>query len=369
MGTTTTTLSTRRSAISIRSHPLRGLATLVVVAAVAALLGIAPGAQTSLEVVFPIATYALVFILATALWWGGAPFAKSGRLPGGVANLIVIVAGGLITTGIGMAIVGGFSLDAMFSTQLKSPEGVLVSFPWSVPLAVCAFAVMMQITFVCEKRPFSSLKPAIAGWTALVVSWIGGLVMYLVLTNWDLVPADFRALVGLNNTSGPIFALDLVAILVCIIVWQLTTMFLLGGWPFSTIASTGTRLFVANVTTIGGGVISYILLHDAVHWTVPMIIGVGGSAVASVIILALVFETWPFATEEPSAGRLGLVVTMIAVTAIVFWILQAIGSGLTFDRDPRELWTGAVALDFVAAVAIVYCMLFGRWPIPAADDA
>ena len=117
------------------AQPLIGLVGLVIVLAAAALLGLAMGAQKSLEVVGPVSTFCLPVLAVSALWWGGWPVARASRLVGGLASTGIIIGGGILLTLLGEAVVGRFSPAHLFGTTVETPHGHFVTFPWTVPIA------------------------------------------------------------------------------------------------------------------------------------------------------------------------------------------------------------------------------------------
>src|SRR6266550_2125850 len=236
----------------------------------------------------------------------------------------------------GLAVVAG--LVALLGIAPGRPQTALQV---SIPLATFALPVLVMMALWWERwptdrlsRPLSGLLNTLllAGGTfalaALASSCVVGLVVYGLLAHWNAIPAGARSLVSLRNPDGPMDAVDIVGLLVCIVIWQVTCYLLLGGWPFNTIRNTGTRLFVANVGVLGGGALTYMFLHNVLGWSIPVIGGVGGSIVAGVVLAALLFEAWPFRSESPAAGALGLLVAVGAVALAVFWGLKALGNGI-----------------------------------------
>lgn len=354
-------------------QPLVGGMALVVVAAVAALLSFVPdGAQSALQIVVPISTFAISVLVVVALWWGGWPADRLSRPLAGLVNTALVVAAGFVLTGAGLAVVGQLDIKGMFSTAPDLANGTLTSFPFTFPLAGLVFVAMLQLTLVSEGWPLRRLSRVPAGVAALALSWAVGTAAYYLLINWDVVPAPARELIGLRNPDGPMGGVDLVAWMVCIVMWQVGVYLLLGGWPYNTIRRTATRLVMANVGVIGAGWLTYMLLHEVAGWSSPLIAGSGGALVASVVLLAFIFEGWPFLEEAPGAARLCLVVAAGTVAVALYWGLKALGNGTeTWDQYPVELWVGGTALLHIAGVAILFQAVWGRWPLapPAAPPA
>jgi hypothetical protein len=352
-------------------QPLAGVAGLVIVAGLVALLGIAPGRpQTALQVSLPLATFALSPLVMMTLWWQRWPTDRMSRPLSGLLNTLLLAGGAFVLAIAGQAVVGKVDLNGMFSQSTELSGGRLLGFPFTFPLAGLVFVAMVQITLVNERKPFDRLGRVASGLAALVTSWVVGLVAYGVLANWNAIPAAARSLVSLRNPDGPMNAVDIVGFLVCIVVWQVTFYLLLGGWPFNTIRNTGTRLFVANAGVLGSGWLTYLAMHNIFGWSIPVIGGVGGSIVAGVVLAALLFETWPFRLESPAAAALGLVVTVGAVATGAYWGLKGLGNGIQdWTQYPVELWVGTTALIHVAAATLLYVGIWDRWPVPKPEAA
>jgi hypothetical protein len=352
-------------------QPLAGIAGLVIVAGLVALLGIAPGRpQTALQVSIPLVTFSLSVLVMMVLWWERWPTDRMSRPLGALLNTLLAAGGTFVMTVAAQAVVGKVDLDGLFSQAPGAADGRLLGFPFTFPLAGLVFVTMVQITLVNERKPFDRLGRVAAGLAALATSCVVGVVAYGLLAHWNAVPEAARSLVSLRNPDGPMDALDIVGLLVCIVIWQVTCYLLLAGWPFSTIRNTGARLFVANVGVIGGGCLTYMALHNILGWSVPVIGGVGGAIVAGVVLASLLFEAWPFRSESPAGAALGLVVTVGAVATAVYWGLKALGNGIQeWTQYPVELWVGTTALVHVAAATLLYVGIWDRWPLPKAGAA
>jgi hypothetical protein len=338
------------------------------VLAVAAVLGIVPGLQRSLEVIGPASTFCLPVLAVAALWWKGWPFAMLSRLAGGLATLGLIVVSGVVLTAVGLAVTGNFQLSHLFGTAAGAAQGHMVTFPFAVPLAAFAFVTMLQLTFVCRQWPFQRLSPVAGGFAALAASWAVGLAGYGLLANWNFVPAVARHAIGLRNPGGPINALDLVGILLCIVIFQMTLFFLLQGYPVSLIKSEPLYLAVANATTIGGGILLWWILNSGLGLSSAQVSAAAGVIVAGTLIAGLLFEGWPARTVgNPALSRLALLGTAGAVAVIAGFALRAIGLTATWTGAPPQLWVAVMGLNFISAVVIVHAAIFRRWPLPAGE--
>ena len=120
---------------------------------------------------------------------------------------------------------------------------------------------------------------------------------------------------------------------------------------------------------IGVAWLAYLAMHDMLGWEIPTIGAVGGSLVAGVVIVALLFDGWSHRTEAPGAARLGLLVSIAAVAAIVSWGLKALGNAADdWTQYPVELWVATTALVTTAVAVILYVIIWDRWPLPASTE-
>jgi hypothetical protein len=349
-------------------QPWVGAAGLVIVLAVAAVLGIVPGLPRSLEIIGPASTFCLPVLAVAALWWKGWPFAGLSRLAGGLATLGLIVASGIVLTAAGLAVTGNFQLSHLFGTAAEAAQGHMVTFPFTVPLAAFVFVTMLQLTFVCRQWPFDRLPAVAGGFAALATSWAVGVAGYFLLATWDFVPAVARHAIGLRNPGGPVNALNLVGVLLCIVIFQMTLFFLLQGYPVSLIKSQPLYLAVANATTIGGGILLWWILNSGLGLSSPQVSEVAGVIVAGTLIAGLLFEGWPArAVANPALSRLALLGTAAAISVIAGFALRAISLTATWTGSPPQLWVAVMGLNFIGAFVIVHAAVFRRWPLPAGE--
>ncbi|TAN25648.1 MAG: hypothetical protein EPN30_04830 [Actinomycetota bacterium] len=352
--------------VSQRAQPMVGTIGLLIVAVVFVILGLVWSPQTSLVVLGPITTFALPVLALCAIWWGGWPFAKSGRSVSGLANTVMIVVIGLVLTGVGLLIVGHFNVKGIFSANAaaQNSKGVLTTFPFTVPIAAAVFVAMLQLTFVSGKWPLHKMRPASSGFAALLLSWVIGTAAYFLATNWNSVPVAARTALGIRNGVGPMNAIDFTALLLCIVVYQMGFFVLFKGWPFAGIKNTGARLIASHLGTIAGGWITFFVLLNGFKWHDPVIVGVCGSIIAAIFLVAMLFETWPFQDEEPSGNRLGAAILAVVVTCCLYFGLRALGQATgTWSQAPVELWIGVSGLNYIAAVVILHYAVWGRWPL------
>jgi hypothetical protein len=309
--------------------------------------------------------------VVSALWWGGWPARGLARPAAGLANTVLFVIGAVVLTWLGQLVVGRADIGASFRQFAGPPSiqaGQLNAFPWTVPLSAAVFVSMLQLTFVCGRWPLARLRPVAGGFAALALSWAVGVLSYYLFTSWDAVlPAEAQAAIGLRSGGivAEMSALEFVGLLVAVAVWQVVFFIGFQGWPVTAISRPGARLLVANVFSLGGGWLTYLVLRQGFGWTVEAISGAGGCAIGATLIAAMLLETWPFQGEKPGGARLGLAVVGAALGFVLYYGLRALAATTgTWDVAPLQLWVAVAGLDYVAAVVILHYAVWGRWPLP-----
>ncbi|MFQ5517603.1 MAG: hypothetical protein ACE5E8_08510 [Acidimicrobiia bacterium] len=345
-------------------QPVIGLLGFAIIAVVLYLLFILPGLERSLLVLGPLSTFWLPVLVVSALWWGGWPGnkIKDGRLGAGAGNTVLFVAAAIGLTIIGMLIVGPTDVGGIFSSGIDN-----TTFPWTLPLAAVVFVVMLQLTFVSGKWPLQKLEPVTSGFAALALTWAIALIIYFIFVDWaSVAPPQVLDAVGMRDPGGIMHALEFVGLLLTIVIWQMTFFVLLGGWPFTLIEPAATRLVASHAVVIGGGWVTYLILHDGIDLTVAQIGAIGGSVTAAIFVSAMLFETWPLQKSPPATLRAGIGAVTVGLTFAAYFGLRAMGEAIeTFEAAPSELWVAIATLNFVAAMVILHYVVWGRWPLAA----
>ncbi|HEX2299376.1 MAG TPA: hypothetical protein VHH34_12830, partial [Pseudonocardiaceae bacterium] len=344
-------------------QPGIGVITTLVAAAIYTVLMILPGPQRALEIVGPLSTFWLGPLLVAAVWWAGWPLTRRPRPVAGLIITAALIVSALVFTALAQAVVGRFDLAGMFSTTSAQSEGVFTTFPFTIPLGALVFVTMVQITLVCGGWPFDKLGPVRGGVAALGASWAIALLAYFTLANWDFVPEVAQAALGLRNPGGPFNALTMTSWIACVACWQVVLFVLWAGWPFTALRSTGARVLLANVATLGLGTLTFLLYLQVLDWSVPRIAGAGGIVAGAVFLLAAAFETWPFRLLRPVAARIALLGAAALLSVALFVGLGAVATALdTWDRTPYELWLAVAGLNIIAPALILYTGIWRRWP-------
>lgn len=346
------------------AQPTVGLIGLVVVAVSFLVLGVAPGGpQNALEIVGPIATYALPVLAASALWWAGWPAHRAAQPRAGLTNLVLIIVAGIVLTVVAQAIVGHVDLVGMFTA---APPGapVFSTWPWTMPLGVLVFVATLQITFVSEQWPLHGIKGPVNGFVLVALSWVIALVVYLLVGNWDIAPAPVREAIGLHNPGGPVSGLELLGWLAIVTAFQVLFYIGLGGWPTNLLRRRAPRILAANLFVIAAGWATWALLAHGLGLPTPVIAAIGASVAAAAVLSAILFDSWPASVVRSPGARFALTALQIAVlTAVLYFGLRALGDALqVWNRDPVELWVTVSNLNFIAAAAIAHVAVCHRWP-------
>jgi hypothetical protein len=357
------------TAKDLRSQPAVGVIGLCVASTLCLLLGVAIAPLDSLQILGSVTTFALPILIASALWWQGWPARSSSRAVSGVINTLLIAGVAVVLTALAQVIVGRGDLAHLLST---TPAGhgpgrpAFPSYPWTLPLAALIFLTMIQLTFVCDRRPLRRLGTPGAGIAAVTLSWIVGLVAYKVLANWNaVVPPPVQHALGLSNSGGPVSAFNLLGWTLCVAVWSVLLFIPLKGRPFGRIGSVPARLVAGNLATIALGWATFRVLSGPIALTVPEIAAACGTVIAASLVAALILEGWPARLLTSGFARDGAMLATIAVlAAVMFIVLKALGASTAWPAtNPVYLWMTVCALNFVAAGSILWYGVFRRWPV------
>ncbi len=362
-----------RPRLAFLAHqPWTGLAGVVIVAAAFVLLGVVPGAQRSLEILGPISTFALPVLVVAALWWDGWPFSGASRPIAGALNTLLIAGASVALAVVGQAIVGRVDLNGLLSPAAAVERGAFVGFPFLVPLAVCVFLVTLQLTFVCKRWPLHKLPNTRAGFAALTLSWGLGLIAYLLIANWDFIPAPVQRAIGLSNPGGPMNAVNLLGFLTSLAFWQIFLFVLLPTPPTDRIAARVPRLIAANATVLVLGWLSYQILRNGFGWTIPRIAAVWGVGVAACLVIGMLFEGWPSRLAPVQFVAVIRVATLVVLMVAGYLGLAALGSAVADwdDSTQVDLWVAVGSLNYIASAIVIHYAVFRRWPLtpPAQPD-
>jgi hypothetical protein len=268
-------------------QPGLGLAGMLLVLPVAVLLGAgAGGLEPSLRVLGPLSTFALPVVAMIAFWWEDWPGSRLRRPWSGLADTVLVVVGAVVLTVLGQLVVGHFDLRGVFDPT--PGQGHAATFPAAMPLAAASFVVMLELTLVSEGWPLRRFGRLTAGVAALAVSWVIALGLYLLLVRFDPPPgSDLRA------SSGPLSGAVFSALLVGVGVWQVWFFVALRGWPFAEVAPRALRLVLANVVVLGGGVVTYLALHNLLGWSSATFSAAAASVVAAGLLHGMLLDGWP----------------------------------------------------------------------------
>jgi uncharacterized membrane protein len=305
-------------------QPVLGLwgATLVIPVTVVLAVGWG-GPERSLLVLGPISTFALPVIAMVAFWWEDWPGTLLRSPLTGLVDTLLVVAGGVVSTVAGRAIV--------------DPDAP--TFPGTMPLAGAIFVAMLQLTLVLEGRSLLRVGRFAGGVLAMGASWAIGVALFEALVAGDGVVAD--------GVFG--------AALVCVGVLQVAFYVVLGGWPFTRIGPVATRVAVANVAVLGGGIGLYLLLAYVGTLAPATISALAGAAVAAGLVIGMLFEGW-------LDSRLANVVAVAAVAALLYVVLRAFAEAAGWSRAEPEEWIAYAGLNAIGAGVILHVAIGHRWP-------
>jgi hypothetical protein len=339
-------------------QPALGLTGLLLVVPVAVLLAFAAdGAQGSTILLGPFAVFALAPIAMIAFWWENWPGTRLRPSWSGWADTLLIAAIAVVTTMIGQLLVGRFNLRGIFSLS-PAPNHSPV-FPITLPLAGAAFVAIMQLTFVCERRPFQRLGSSAGGLAALACSWAVALVLFFTLVKYQ--PPSGSAL---SPRSGFLAPANLGALLVIAGMWQVLFFISWKGWPFSRLTNVRRRLLVGNAAVVAAAILTYLAADTAGVSAVQMI-ALAGSFIAAALVTGLLFDGWLPRSPPPSWSRPVAVAVDLAFAAVLYAAVNSYADHLHWTTAHPIEWVAHVMLNAIALSVILHVAVGRRWPFDA----
>jgi multisubunit Na+/H+ antiporter MnhB subunit len=346
----------RRSAVQSSSarQPALGLLGLTLVIPIAGVLAFGAGEEGSVLVLAPIITYALPLVVMVAFWWSNWPGSRLRASEAGWADTVLIAAGAIVLTGIGQAVAGRVDPAGLFDS---SPgPGQVPTFPATMALGGTAFIAMLQLTLVGEGWPLRRMRPVPGGLLAVACSWIVAVVVYFSLV-------EVEPLSGSDVTArhGPVPGVELGAVLVLIGAWQVLCYVSWRGWPFAQIASAPVRRTTAHLIVLGGGILTYLIARRLLGFEASGIAALSGCFIASGLVFGMLFEDWLRRLSAP-VERAALLLAIVALTAVLAVVLNAVAHAMRFPRISPEDWVEHVTLNALSTSIILHVAIGRRWP-------
>jgi len=347
-------LAARRRTIS--RQPALGFAGLLLVLPVAAALAFAvDGPERSVLVLAPIVTFALPPVAMVAFWWDDWPGTAVRPAWSGWLDTVLVAVLAVVLTGLGQLVAGRFDVRGLF---LPAPgAGHAPTFPAVLPLAGAVFVIMLQLTLVTEGWPLRRLPRLPAGLLALALSWGLALALYYLVVDIRPPPGS-----GLSARHGIMAGGDLGALLVVIGVWQVWSYIVWRGWPLSLIQPRWLRLPLANVVTIGGGILSYFLIRQASDIGSPQLTSIAGCIITAGLIVSMLFDGAVRPHLSPVADRLVSLLVVAAVAAGLYFGLTAYADTVSWVRLAPAEWVTHAALNALSVSVILHVAIGRRWP-------
>lgn len=327
-----------------RNQPRRALFGLAFILPLTALLSVAAdGPVHSLIVLGPLITFALPFVSAIAFWWEDWPGSMLPRPWSGLYDTVIVAVGGVLMTILGQLIVNGPDLVGIFAPGPGHPG----PFPNTLPLGGGVFTVVLQFTLVWERWPLSKLGRIRSGLAAIALSWILGLVAWLLAVHVLTIAADHYG-----------------AWLTSIGLWQVIFYIALRGWPFARITRRWPRLLAGNLGVLGFGWLTYLLLVHAFGLSTIVTIMVNGTGIGAFLLVAMLFEGWPAVsiTARPGPGLTIVIAVGAVLSALLLWLLPLLARALGMSGVDQLGWTTQVTLNALSTAVILHVAVWGRWP-------
>jgi hypothetical protein len=320
-------LSPAELADARRAQPRRGLLGCAFVLPVTALLAAGVGGPAhTLEVLGPPITFALPIVAMIAFWWADWPGSLLRGGWSGGSDTALVAAGGAVLALLGRVVTGTAS----------------------VPLAAGIFTLMLQLTLVGEGWPLRGRGERWPGVAALAVSWVAGLALFLGLVRTGAVPGE---------EYGAVFAV--------LGAWQMIWYVALRGWPFARLRRRAIRLATAHIAVLACAGASYALARLGAE--PDRIAAVAGAAIASVLVVAMLFEAWPAIRLTPVPGRSSVLVLVVVLTAVLSWVVPVVAGWAAVPDRLVVGWTTHTTLNALSLAVILHVAVWRRWPADSAS--
>jgi hypothetical protein len=337
-------------------QPALGMAGLLLVVPVAVLIAVgAGGPEPSALVIGPLVTFALPAVAMIAFWWEDWP--GSSLRPGwsGLVDTGLVIIAAILLAMLGQIVVGHLDMRGIFDPA--PGPGHLTTFPTTLPLAGTAFVAILQLTLVCEGWPLRRLGRFPAGVAALAVSWVVALALYVVVVDVDAAPGS-----GVTAHTGPLPGAEVGAILAVIGAWQVLFFVVWRGWPFAEWGQRWLRIVAGNIVVIGGGLLTYALVHDLTGVHSVAITAAAGSFIAAGLVIGMLFEGW-------IRSQLGSFLAVVLLATAIYVIFTVCADNLSWTKATPQDWVAHVALNSIGVSVVLYVGIGRRWPFNMPDEA
>jgi hypothetical protein len=332
-------------AAGVDGQPRLGLAGLLVIVPCAVLLAISLGdLESAVLVLGPLITFALPAVAMIAFWWEDWPGRSLRAGWSGLTDTLLAAAAGVLLTAAGQAVVADFDPSGMF--RIDPGPGHAATYPVTLPLAGAVFAVMLQLTLVTEGWPLRRFGRIRAGLTALALSWAIALAAWVLLVD--------------PGTAGHVDPETFGVWVIVLGVWQVVFFVATRGRPFTRIGRRGLRLPIANVVTLALTALTYPALRTWAGLDAGRIAALAGTAIAAVLIVAMLFDT---RLSTPS------VLVLVALASVALYaLLSVIAAPLDWDRVDAQSWITTTTLDVIGLLVILHVAVWRRWPVAASRN-
>ena len=199
-----------------------------------------------------------------------------------------------------------------------------------------------------------------AGLIALVLGWLIAAGLYLLLVDFHPPP-----LTGLTARAGPVSCATFGAVLTLIGVWLVWFFLAWRGWPFSSIRRRGVRWAAGNAATIGGGLLTFLLLDAVSDLRPATITAAAGALIAAGSRSRCCSKAWDAAAAEPW-------LVIVALAAVLFGGVHRARGSLHLDPSRAGGSGGRCRLQRAQPLGDLARRGRCRWPVgprPARDSA
>ncbi|NBH03049.1 hypothetical protein GTY80_07265, partial [Amycolatopsis sp. SID8362] len=92
---------------------------------------------------------------------------------------------------------------------------------------------------------------------------------------------------------------------------------------------------------------------------------VAGAVIASVLVVAMLFEAWPGIRLAPLPGRTVVLVLVALLAGALSWTLPRLARWAAVPADLVGGWVTHTTLNALSLAVILHVAVWRRWPVPA----
>ncbi|TCC47427.1 hypothetical protein E0H75_21825 [Kribbella capetownensis] len=117
------------------------------------------------------------------------------------------------------------------------------------------------------------------------------------------------------------------------------------------------------MVVIGGGIVTYLVMHELVGLAPAQISALGGCFIAAGLSYGMLFEGW-LSDPAPRVERATLLLATVVLAALLTVVLRASADALHLNGASADEWVTHASLNALSTSIILHVAIGRRWPFP-----